>query len=107
MSTNRRTRSWPLRAEITPEAIALFLELERAHTNPRTDPNLQDKSRRLAQLLGLLDEWFCAVCDVNDGGPTSGYPEQHLTNLSFLRVREVRKQLLAAVGARKEKSLAN
>jgi hypothetical protein len=54
MTTNRRTRSWPLRAEITPEVVALFLELEGMLER---SPKFKAGSRRLADLLGLTDEW--------------------------------------------------
>ena len=96
-----------LRPIFSDEALGLFLELEQARQNPRTDPKLQDKSRQLARMLGLVDEWFCSVCHVNDGSSQSGYPPGHLTDNAFWRVREVRKQLLAAADAQKEKSLAN
>jgi hypothetical protein len=96
-----------LRPVFSDEAVELFAELERARQNPRTHPKFQDKSRQLARMLGLIDEWVCAVCHVNDGSSESGYPPGHLTDVAFWRVREVRKQLLAAADAQKEKSLAN
>jgi hypothetical protein len=89
-----------LRPVLSDEVIELFAELELAEQNPRVAPELQAQSRELAQMLGLLDEWYCAVCHVNDAGPTSGYPEGHLTNDAFLRVRAVREALLAACAER-------
>jgi hypothetical protein len=91
-----------LRPIFSDEAIELFAELERARGNPRTDPKYQDKSRQLASMLSLTDEWYCSVCHVNDGSSRSGYPAGHLTDIAFWRVREVRKQLLAACAERLE-----
>jgi hypothetical protein len=95
-----------LRPVFTDEAIELFLELESVRQNPRTHPKFQDKSRRLAGLLGLTDEWTCAVAHVNDGSPESGYPVGHLTDLAHRRVFAVRQQLLAICAERAGKSKA-
>ena len=106
MSTNRRTRSWPLRAEITPEALALFLELERARQNPRTDPKLQDKSRQLARMLGLLDEWVCSVCDVHDRSAGPCHPPGYVAHEAWFKVRRVRLALLAAAEEQRRQTAA-
>jgi hypothetical protein len=96
MPTKRKPlqRNWRP-GRFSDEAIELFLELERARQNPRIDPKFQDKSRQLALMLGLIDEWACSVCHVNDGSSHSGYPPGHLTDLAFWRVFAVRQQLLA------------
>jgi hypothetical protein len=91
------------RGFFTVEMLELFAELEHAQQNPRTDPTLQDKSRRLASLLGLLSEWTRSVCHVNDGSSSSDYPPGHLTDLAFQRVRAVREQLLAACAEQADK----
>jgi hypothetical protein len=38
-----------------PEVIALFVELERM---PRQSPQFEERSRALAERLGLMDEWW-------------------------------------------------
>lgn len=76
------------------EAIELFLELEH-----RPDNFHSEDARTLASLLGLTAERL-KVCYVNDPSLTSGYPENHLTTIAFQRVREVRKELLAACAER-------
>jgi hypothetical protein len=92
MSTNRRTRSWPLKTEITPEALALFLELEGMSDR---NPKFKAGSRRLANLLGLNDEWW--TCQhVNDASDGPCHPPGCIAHDDWHRVRRVRNALLAA-----------
>jgi hypothetical protein len=87
----------------TPEALALFAELEAVPTR-RRGQEWEAKSRRLAELLGPLgigDEdfafaWFCGRLDVLDREiarrPRTGYWEA-----IWLRVAATRELLLEAV----------
>lgn len=106
MSTNRRTRAWPLKTEITPEALALFLELERRRKNPRTDPKFREKSRQLARMVGLLDEWVCSVCDVNDRSAGPCHPPEYVTHAAWFKVRRMRLALLAAAEEQRRQTMA-
>jgi hypothetical protein len=79
------------RPVFSPEAVELFLEIERM---PGGNQPYTDASRRLAGMLGLMNEWW-ASCHVNDKSSRSGYSPGHLTDIAFWRVREVREALLA------------
>ena len=90
------------RTRIGPEALALFAELE--HAPQRQSRDFKDKSYQFARLLGLTTEWFlsgCSVLDRSDGPVHSSpeYSEHHDWHLC----REVRRDLLAALDARKGK----
>jgi hypothetical protein len=76
------------------ETIALFVELERM---PRQSPQFEERSRALAERLGLMNEWFMRQ-NVSDrsAGPC---PQPWLcAHQAWFRCRAVREQLLAAVG---------
>jgi hypothetical protein len=53
--TKRTIIDRPRRSVFSPEVIALFVELERM---PRQSPQFEEKSRALAERLGLMNEWF-------------------------------------------------
>ena len=56
MPTKRKPRSRTWRqARITPEALALFIELE---CLPQDSEAFKEGSRRLARMLGLISEWW-------------------------------------------------
>jgi hypothetical protein len=77
------------------EAVRLFAELERT---PGGHMPYTEGSRRLAEMLGLTNEW-CSSCHVNDRSSRSHYPAGHLTDVAFWKVREVRNALLAVCAA--------
>ena len=87
------------RARIRPQALALFAELEHApHQEGRA---FEDKAHQLARLLDLTAEWWsgCSVLDRSDG-PVHGSPE-YIEHHDWHRCREVRRDLLAALDARR------
>jgi hypothetical protein len=45
MSTNRRTRAWPVRAQLTPELIALFARLETVSVRRRNSQEFKDSEK--------------------------------------------------------------
>jgi hypothetical protein len=100
MTTNRRTRSWPLRAEITPEVVALFLELDGMSER---NPKFKAGSRRLAHLLGLTDEWWSGQY-VNDGTAGPCHPPEYLAHGDWYTCRNVRNALLAAADNQQQRS---
>ena len=103
MSTNRRTRSWPLKAQFSAEVLELFLRLEELR---QSTPEFKAGSKRLAALLGLTSEWW--TCNhVHDRSRGPCHPKGYDAFDDWHTCRRVRQELLAAVGARKEKSLAN
>jgi hypothetical protein len=92
MSTNRRPRSWPLKTQITPEALALFLALEQT---PKNSEKFRDGSRELARMLGLIDEWWSGN-HVNDRSREPCHPPGYISREDWFRCRQVRQELLAA-----------
>jgi hypothetical protein len=100
MSTNRRTRSWPLKAEITPGILTLFVELEGMSDR---DPKFKAGSRRLAELLGLTDEWWSGQ-HVNDASAGPCHPPGYVAHGDWYTCRRVRDALLAAAGSQKQTS---
>jgi hypothetical protein len=97
MSTNRRTRSWPLKPQISPDALARFLELEHM---PRGHRNFKDKSHELARLLDLVSEWWTCN-DVNDCSPAPCHPPGHIARDDWFWCRRIRRALLAAASPSK------
>jgi hypothetical protein len=105
MTTSRTPRAWPLRTRITPEAVALFLEIERMSQYARerweSDPipgrrdECLTKSKHLARLLDLTVE-FWGGNNVNDGGDGPCHPPGYVAHADWFKVRRVRERLLAA-----------
>ena len=79
-------------SEIDREALALFIELER---DPRRAKPFSDDTRRLARLLGLVDEWWRGQ-HVNDRRDKPIHPKGYCAHDDFYRCRAVREVLLAA-----------
>jgi hypothetical protein len=94
----KRRRDWALRKalsrpQFSAEALALFVELE---DMPRTD-EFKIKGARLAELLGLTDEWW--TCNhVHDRSTEPCYPPGYPAREDWFRVHDVRRMLLAATG---------
>jgi hypothetical protein len=82
------------------EVLELFLALER-----RPDSYHSEDARRLARMLGLMDERL-KVCFVNDVSRCSGYPPGHLTDIAFWKVRGVREALLTVCAQREDQPKA-
>jgi hypothetical protein len=80
------------RPEISPEALALFVELESTPKRQRREPDWRSKSKQLARMLGLTIEWW-SMNHVHDTGGPCG-PE--LAREAWKTCREVRVRLLAA-----------
>jgi hypothetical protein len=94
MPSNRTTIQRPQRAQISAEALALFLELEHL---PQDSERFKDGSRRLARLLGLTRE-FWGGNFVNDKSSRPCWPPSLVAHDNWFRVRAVRNALLAAAG---------
>ena len=82
------------RRSFSPEAIALFLELERMSRRNKT---FRDKTHELARMLGLVYEWWNGN-HVNDRADGPCHPPGYAAFDNFFRVRAVREELLAAAG---------
>src|SRR5262245_11450793 len=98
MPTNRHAVRHPRRGRLTPEAVALFLEIERT---PGGDQPYTDASHRLAELLGLTNEWW-VPCHVNNRTSRPCHPPGYVAYDAFWKVLEVRKALLAVCAQRDE-----
>jgi hypothetical protein len=85
-----------MKARITPEAIALFLEIERI---PKQRRAFSDGSRRLARLLGLVPEWWTGN-HVNDRSAQPYHRPEYAAYQDWHRCRAVREALLEAAGKR-------
>ena len=97
MSTNRIPRSRARQAQITPEALALFTELERMPRRDRDSDEFRAKSKYLAALLGLTSEWW--TCNhVHDRSRTPCHPPWCVAHGDWHHCRTVRQMLLAAAG---------
>jgi non-ribosomal peptide synthetase component F len=94
-----RSRAWH-QGRISPEAVALFAELEAVPSRRRSAQEFKQRSRELARMLGLEHEWFVACCDVHDTSNEPCWPPDHVAVQAWHRVRAVRRQLLAAVMVR-------
>jgi hypothetical protein len=94
MTTNRTTLDRPRRASISAEALALFVELERASKRQRRKPEWRSKSKRLAGLLNLSIEFWTGN-GVNDAGPPVG-PAGGAALEAWKACRQMRVRLLAA-----------
>jgi hypothetical protein len=105
--SNRTTLPRPQRTRFTPEAIALFVEIEsmsrrdRDHWEDDRRPGRRDeylsKSKKLAALLGLSME-FWGGNDVNDTAKGPCHPPGYPAHEGWYKVRGVRLALLAAAG---------
>jgi hypothetical protein len=79
------------------EAVELFLEIERT---PGGNRPYTGASRRLAGMLGLVDEWVVS-CHVNDRSSGPCHPPSYVAHDAWFRCRAVRIQLLRAVRERR------
>lgn len=80
------------------QAVELFAELERT---PGGHMPYTDASYRLAEMLGLVNEWWSS-CHVNDRSRRPCWSPGHLAYTAFWKVREVREALLAICAQRGE-----
>jgi hypothetical protein len=78
------------------EAVELFAELERRSDGYRP---YTEGSRRLAAMLGLVDEWIVS-CHVNDRSSAPCHPPGYLAYDAWFRCRAVRFILLEAARER-------
>jgi hypothetical protein len=93
--SRRETLNRPRRNRLTDEAIALFRRLSAMPPSARKGPEWKAQSQRLAELLGLENEWW-AMWHVEDE-PHAYVPEDNSYQIGCCRrVAEVREQLLAA-----------
>ena len=84
-----------LRPQFSAEVLELFRELEGMRR--QTSEDFIAKLKRLAGLLNLRTEWW-ATCHVNDASLSPPWPPHMRAFRDWHRVREVREQLLEAVG---------
>jgi hypothetical protein len=80
--------------------LELFLRLERV---PQDTDAFRRASRELARRLDLESEWLCQTCHVNDQDAAPCWPPQHYATGVWYRVRAVRRTLLDAVAAARER----
>ena len=87
----------PDRRLFTDEAVRLFVELERVAPSRRfEDP----RTKQLAQLLGLMGEYF----SINYVNKTGGPPIPLLGQQHWATCRQMRARLLEAAGLAKARS---
>jgi hypothetical protein len=79
------------------EVLDLFRRLSAMPKRPRP-PEWKEQSQRLAEQLGLLDEWPC-MRFVEDE-PSGHVPENSYQRDAYYRVAEAREKLLAAIAER-------
>src|SRR5262245_23371395 len=94
MPSNRTLIQRPQRAQISAEALALFLALERT---PQSSERFMDGSHRLARLRGLVRE-FWGGNFVNDKSAGPCWPPSLVAHHDWYKVRKDRLALLAAAG---------
>jgi hypothetical protein len=96
MPTNRTriSRFLPRRQIISEEVVDLFVELE--HLNQDSD-EFRIGSKKLAAMLDLNEEHFLSGCTVNDKGDEPHHPAGYIAREDWMRCREMRNRLLAAV----------
>jgi hypothetical protein len=94
MPTKREPLHHPARVRITPEVLALFLELENMSQRSQ---KFKDGSHQLARMLDLVEEWWTSN-HVNDASAEPCHPEGmgYIANVHWRRCRRVRRELLAA-----------
>ena len=90
--------------QFSAEAISLFIELEHMRRGRRDSREFRDKSKQLANLLGLSSE-FWGGCNVNDTSRAPCHPSWCVAYGDFYVVREVREALLSATRERHAVSL--
>src|SRR5215469_3706174 len=103
MPTKRTILNRPRRVAFDNEILDLFQELERAphdrygdfKRSPRNE-EVDRKSRRLAKLLDLTDEWW-QMQHVSDWSREPCHPEHCCAFHSWHKCREVRLRLLEAL----------
>ena len=88
------------RPSFSAETLALFVELE--HARRRRGEDFEAKERELMRLLGLDPPWLCgnSVLD-RSRGPC--WPPSVAAHANWHEVRAVRKALLAATGAERQR----
>ena len=96
MPTNRRPISRPHRPSFSPEALALFAELERVPARARHSQDFKDKSHELARRLHLVDE-FWGGNDVTDRSTEPCWPPWCVSHGDWHRCRAIRRALLQTV----------
>jgi hypothetical protein len=84
------------RPSFAPGVLELFAELERTPLPRRRTQDFTNRSKRLAALLGLTDEWW-AMQHVEDRGKFRP-PASLVAHHYWLTVQRVRRELLAATG---------
>jgi hypothetical protein len=96
MPTNRSAFHRQRTGRITPEVLDLFRRLSAMPKRPRPS-EWKVQSQRLAELLGLENEWWALrhVEDEPDGHPPA--ESNSFQHACYWRVAEVRERLLAAV----------
>jgi hypothetical protein len=80
---------------ITPEALELFRELESVSERRLRREPYTEKSKRLANLLGLSDAWW-RMEHVHDRSRGPCHPEGYIAREDWYRCRAIREMLLEA-----------
>ena len=97
MSTKRVKLDRPRRGPpIGPEALALFIALDKVPLRRREDDDFRIRERELHRLLDLVGEWFCSSCSVLDRDEKPCWPEGYPARDDWFKVRAVRELLLEA-----------
>jgi hypothetical protein len=86
----------PERAVVRPEALSLFVTLERMD---RRSEAFEQGTYELARVLGLVPEWWTGN-HVNDRSEEPCHQPGYVSHEDWHRCREVRNALQAALDAR-------
>jgi hypothetical protein len=93
--TNRtRITRPPRRPSFSAEAIELFCALEHMSQD---SAEFKSGSKRLADILGLGEEYFLSCCHVNDKSKLPPWPDGYPATEDWQRCHAIRAQLLQAV----------
>jgi hypothetical protein len=98
MPTKREILNRPRRPRFTPQAIALFAELERVPMRRRDCQEFKDREHRLARFLGLTSEFWTGN-SVLDRSESPCHPEGYIANDDWRTCRALRRALLQAAKA--------
>lgn len=95
MPSNRTPIGRSRHPSFTPEALALFTELEAVPLHHRNTQGFKDGVRQLMRRLHMTDEFWTMNSPLDREGPC--HPPDYIANVHWRRCREVREALLATV----------
>ena len=95
MPTNRTPMRRSRRSSITPEIVAMFVELDRTPVRLRRHQDFKDQEHELMRRLDLVSE-FWTMNSVLDATRRPCHPEGYAAHTDWHTCRRVREQLLEA-----------